>query len=60
MLDVEVSKFVSPPYTAVMLCEPIDSVDVVNVATPLPLSVPVPSVAAPPLHVAVPVGVPVP
>jgi len=33
-------------------------VDVVNVATPLPFNVPVPSVAAPSANVALPVGVP--
>ena len=59
-IDVDVPKFVSPPYTAVMLCVPADSVAVVNVATPLPFSVPVPSVVAPSLNVTVPVGAPVP
>jgi hypothetical protein len=39
-----------------MACVPPVRVEVVNVATPLPLSVPVPSVAAPFLNVTVPVG----
>ena len=39
--DVEPVKFVSPPYTAVMLWVPMASAEVVYVATP-PLKVPVP------------------
>jgi len=41
-----------------MLCVATDNEDVVYVAIPLPLRVPVPSVAAPSLNVTVPVGVP--
>ena len=51
-------KFASPPYTAVIECDPTASVDVVNVALPL-LSVPVPSTMALSLNVTDPVGVPV-
>src|SRR5881392_2805726 len=43
-----------------MLCVPADSHDVVKVAMPLPSSATVPSVKAPSLNVAVPVGVPLP
>jgi hypothetical protein len=43
-----------------MECEPTLRVEVVNVAWPEPLSVPVPSVVAPSLKVIVPVGVPLP
>ena len=50
-------KFASPPYAAVIGCDPTASVDVVNAALPL-LSVPVPSTVAPSLNVTVPVGVP--
>jgi hypothetical protein len=50
-------KFASPPYTAVIECDPTASVDVVNVALP-PLSVPVPSTLVPSLKVTIPVGVP--
>ena len=49
----------SPPYTAVMECEPSAKVEVANVATPA-FSVPVPSVVAPSLNVTVPVAVPLP
>ena len=51
------AKFESPPYWAVTECDPIASVDVVNVPTP-PLSVPDPNVVAPSRNVTVPVGVP--
>jgi hypothetical protein len=47
-----------PPYSAVILCEPNASEEVVNVATPLPFRVPVPSVVPLSLNVHVPVGVP--
>ena len=43
-----------------MLWVATDSAGVVKVATPLPLSVPVPSVVAPSLNVTVPLGVPAP
>ena len=39
---------------------PTDSVEVVNVAWPLPFNVPVPIGVAPSLNVTVPVGVPAP
>jgi hypothetical protein len=47
----------SPPYTAVIECCPTASVEVVNVATPEPFSVPVPSIVAPSMNVTLPVGV---
>jgi len=55
-------KFVSPPYTAVMLCGlPVtDSDEVANVATPDALGAPVPKVVAPSLKITVPEGVPPP
>jgi hypothetical protein len=37
------------PYTALMLCFPLLSVDVLNVAVPVPSRVPVPSVVLPSL-----------
>jgi len=58
VLEVLVPKLASPPYTAVIECEATESAAVANVATPDPLSVPVPSVVAPSLNVTVPVGVP--
>ena len=51
------AKFESPPYCAVIECDPAASVEVANVATPT-LSVPVPSVVAPSRNVTVPPGVP--
>lgn len=51
-------KFVSPPYTAVILCAPTVSVLVLNVAMPLPSSVPLPMGIPPSWKVTVPVGVP--
>jgi hypothetical protein len=61
-LDVLVLKFAFPAYTAVIEWgEPLtDSVEVLMVATPEPLSVPVPIVAAPSFKVTVPDGVPEP
>jgi hypothetical protein len=56
--EVLAAKWESPPYAAVIECVPTVSVDVVNVATPLLFSVPVPSVVVPSRKVAVPVGVP--
>jgi hypothetical protein len=56
--DVLPVKFASPPYTAVIECDPTASVDVVNAALPL-LSAPVPSLVVPSLNVTDPVGVPV-
>lgn len=56
--DVLPASSASPPYTAVIECEPTVSEVVVNVAVPEPFSVPVPSVVVPSLKVTVPVGVP--
>jgi hypothetical protein len=55
--DVLAALLLSPPYTAVTECCPTASVEVVNVATPEPFSIPVPSVAAPSMNVTLPVGV---
>jgi hypothetical protein len=55
--DVLPLKLESPPYTAVIEFEPVDSEEVARVARPL-LSDPFPSVLAPSLKVTVPVGVP--
>jgi hypothetical protein len=56
---VLVTKFASPPYSAVMLYElPTAKEEVLNVVTPLPFKVPVPSVVKPFLKVMVPDGVP--
>ena len=57
--DVLPLKLVSPPYTAVILCDPTDSDVVLKVAVPEP-SVPVPRVVDPSMNVTVPVGVPAP
>jgi hypothetical protein len=48
--------FVSPPYAAVIECDPTASADVLYVAVPL-LIVPVPSVVLPSMNVTVPVAV---
>jgi len=58
--EVLPAKFASPPYTAVIECEPAVSAVVVNVACALPLRAPVPSVVAPSMNVTVPLGVPEP
>jgi hypothetical protein len=55
--DVLPTLSVSPPYTAVIECEPTLSEVVVNVAVP-EFSVPVPSDVVPSMNVTVPVGVP--
>jgi len=47
---------VSPPYDAVIELDPLASVDVVNVATPAALTVPVPNTVAPSRKVTVPVA----
>ena len=52
---VEVALFVSPEYTAVMLCVPTVSVETASVATPA-VSVGEPRIAAPSLNVTVPVA----
>jgi len=56
--EVLPAKFALALYLAVIECVPTVSVDVPKVATPLPFSVPVPSVVAPSRKVTVPVGVP--
>jgi len=53
--DVLLLSFVSPPYEAVIECDPTVSVDVLYVAFPL-LTVPVPNVVLPSLKVTVPVA----
>jgi hypothetical protein len=50
-------KLLSPPYSAVIECEPTDKEEVVKAATP-PVRDPVPNVTVPSLNVTVPVGVP--
>ena len=57
LLDVLAVKFVSPPYTAVIVCVATVSALVGNVALPL-LRVPTPIDVLPSLKVTVPVGVP--
>jgi hypothetical protein len=54
--EVEPVKFVSPPYDAVIECEPVASADVLSIAWPDALRVPVPSEFAPSRKVTVPVG----
>ena len=51
-------KFASPPYDAVMVCEPGVRDDVLKVQEPAPADVPVPSEFVPSKNVTVPVGVP--
>ena len=58
--EVLVRLLESPPYIAVIECEPIESALVLNVATPETFSVPVPSVVLPSKKVTVPVGTAVP
>ena len=58
-LDTDAAKFVSPPYEAVMLCEPLASAAVISVAMP-DARFAVPRELAPSLNVTVPVGVPEP
>ena len=55
--DVLPALLLSPPYTAVTEFAPRGSIEVANVATPEPFSIPVPSVAAPSMNVTLPVGV---
>jgi hypothetical protein len=57
-VEVLAAKLASPPYAAVMGCVPIESVDVVKVATALLFRAPVPRVVGPSRKVTVPVGVP--
>jgi hypothetical protein len=56
--EVLPAKFPLPAYLQVIECVPTASVEVVKVATPLLLSVPLPSVAVPSRKVTLPVGVP--
>jgi len=56
--EVLPAKFALALYLAVIECVPTVSVDVANVATPLPFSVPVPSIVVPSRKVTIPVGVP--
>lgn len=53
------AKLELPPYTTVMLCVPVDSLEAVNVALP-ELNELVPRVVVPSLNVTVPAGVAVP
>jgi hypothetical protein len=59
-IDVDIAKFASPPYCAVIECIPAANVDVANVAEPEPFNVPGPKVVAPSRNVTVPVGTFVP
>jgi len=56
-VELAKAKAASPPYLAVMVWDPTLSPVLVNVATPLAFSVPVPSVVLPSKKVTVPVGV---
>ena len=57
-VEVLGAKLASPPYVAVMECDPAASEEVASVATPEELSVLVPGVVEPSLNVTVPEGVP--
>ncbi len=57
-VDVLPVLFPSPPYCAVIECDPTASDDVMNVATPPPPNVPVPIEVAPSRNVTIPVTVP--
>src|ERR1700723_1021589 len=59
-VEVDVAKFASPPYCAVIECVPVESVDVEKVVEPEPLSVPGPRFVAPSRNITVPVGTFVP
>src|SRR4029077_4124054 len=59
-VEVLAAKFVSPSYEAVRLWLPDDSDEVLNIALPALLRVPVPKTVAPSRKVTVPVGVPAP
>src|SRR5438067_6000250 len=56
--DVLGAKLASPPYAAMIECDPTASEVVANVATPRAFSVSVPSAVDPSLKVTIPVGVP--
>ena len=59
-VEVDVEKFASPPYCAVIECVPTDNVEVENVVEPDAFSVPGPKLVAPSRNVTVPVGTFVP
>jgi len=56
--DVAGAKLLSPPYEAIIVCDPALRATVLNLAWPEPFSAPVPSVDAPSEKVTVPVGTP--
>jgi hypothetical protein len=56
--DVLGAKLASPPYAAVIECDPTASEEVANVATPKSFSVSVPNAVEPSLNATMPVGVP--
>src|SRR5438067_8978748 len=56
--DVLGAKLASPPYAAMIECDPTASVEVANVATPKAFSASDPSAVAPSLNITLPVGVP--
>ena len=58
--EVLAANVVSPAYEAAIECVPTASVEVENVATPEPLSVPLPMVVEPSMKFTLPVGVPLP
>jgi hypothetical protein len=57
--DVLLAKALLPPYTALMLCFPLASADVLKVAVPVLSRVPVPTVVLPCWTLTVPVGTPI-
>jgi hypothetical protein len=57
--EVDVAKFASPEYDAVIECEPTASAEVLSIVVP-ELSVPLPICVVPSLKVTVPVGLPDP
>jgi hypothetical protein len=59
-VEVDIAKFASPPYCAVIECMPAANVEVANVAEPEPFNVPGPKVVWPSRNVTVPVGTFVP
>ena len=59
-VEVDVAKFASPPYCAVIECVPADNVDVENVVEPDVFNVPGPRLVAPSRNITVPVGTFVP
>jgi hypothetical protein len=57
LVEVLPEKFVVAAYTALITCDPAVSVEVLNVAVPVALSVPVPRVVPPCLNDTLPVGI---